>query len=50
MTVVPDIALNGWDGLVTFDAAAGAGFFSNYKFGTQDFGGRSKSSRPWECG
>ena len=39
MTVVPDLALNGWDGLVTFDAGAGAGFFSNYKFGMQDFGG-----------
>lgn len=39
VTVVPDLALNGWEGLVTFDAGAGAGFFSNYKFGTQDFGG-----------
>ena len=39
MTVVPDLALNGWDGLVTFDAGAGAGFFSNYKFGMQNFGG-----------
>ena len=39
MTVVPELALSGWDGLVTFDAGAGAGFFSNYKFGMQDFGG-----------
>ena len=39
MTVVPDLALSGWGGLVTFDAGAGAGFFSNYKFGVQDFGG-----------
>jgi len=39
MTVVPDLALSGWKGLVTFDAGAGAGFFSNYKFGMQDFGG-----------
>src|SRR4249920_2672923 len=46
MTVVPGLGLSGWDGLVTFDAGAGAGFFSNYKFGTQDFGGRFKSSRP----
>jgi hypothetical protein len=39
MTIVPDLALSGCDGLVTFDAGAGAGFFSNYKFGEQDFGG-----------
>ena len=39
MTAVPDLALNGWEGLVTFDAGVGAGFFSNYKFGVQDFGG-----------
>jgi len=39
MTVVPDLALSGWDGLVTFDAGAGAGFLSNDKFGVQDFGG-----------
>lgn len=47
MTVVPDLALSGWEGLVTFDAGAGAGFFSNYKFGAQDFGARFKSSRLW---
>ncbi|HSL06278.1 MAG TPA: acyloxyacyl hydrolase [Nitrospiraceae bacterium] len=39
MTFVPGLGLNGWDGLVTFDTGAGAGFFSNYRFGTQDFGG-----------
>ncbi len=39
MTVVPDLALNGWDGLVTFDVGAGGGLFSRYKFGAQDFGG-----------
>jgi lipid A 3-O-deacylase PagL len=38
-TVVPDLALSGWNGLVTLDAGAGAGFFSRYKFGVQDFGG-----------
>jgi hypothetical protein len=39
MTIVPDLALSGWKGRVTFDAGAGAGFFSRYKFGVQDFGG-----------
>ncbi len=39
MTVVPDLALSGWKGLVTFDAGVGAGFFSRHKFGEQDFGG-----------
>lgn len=39
VTVVPDLALSAWEELVTFDAGAGAGFFSNYKFGMQDFGG-----------
>jgi Lipid A 3-O-deacylase (PagL) len=39
MTVVPGLGLNGWNELVTFDVGAGPGFFSNYKFGTQDFGG-----------
>ena len=45
MTVVPDLALSGWEGLVTFDAGAGAGFFSNYKFGVQDFGGAGSNCR-----
>lgn len=39
MTVVPDLALRGWNGLVPFDSEAGAGFFINYKFGVQDFEG-----------
>jgi hypothetical protein len=39
MTAVPDLALNGWEGFVTFDAGVGAGFFSNHQFGMQDFGG-----------
>jgi hypothetical protein len=39
MTVVPGLALHGWKELVSFDAGAGAGFFSRHKFGAQDFGG-----------
>ena len=39
VTVVPDLALSGWNGLVTLDAGVGAGFFSRYKFGVQNFGG-----------
>ncbi len=39
MTAVPDLALSGWEGLVTFDAGVGAGFFSSYNFGVQDFWG-----------
>jgi hypothetical protein len=39
MAVLPDLALSGWKGLVTFDIGVGAGFFSDYKFGVQDFGG-----------
>ena len=39
VTTVPELALNGWEGLVTFDAGVGPGFFSNHKFGMQDFGG-----------
>jgi hypothetical protein len=39
ITAVPGIALNGWEGLVTFDIGLGAGFFSNHTFGVQDFGG-----------
>ena len=39
MTAVPGLALSGWKGLVAIDAGAGAGFFSNQKFGAQDFGG-----------
>jgi hypothetical protein len=47
MTVVPELALSGWEGLVTFDAGAGAGFFSTYKFACKTSGARFKSSRPW---
>jgi hypothetical protein len=39
MTAVPGLALSGWEGLVTLDTGVGAGFFSNHKFGVQDFGG-----------
>jgi Lipid A 3-O-deacylase (PagL) len=39
MTAVPVLALSGWNGLVTLDTGVGAGFFSNRKFGVQDFGG-----------
>ena len=38
-TLVPDLALSGWNGLVTLDAGVGVGFFSRYKFGVQNFGG-----------
>jgi hypothetical protein len=39
MTSVPGLALSGWEGLLTFDSGIGAAFFSNHKFGVQDFGG-----------
>lgn len=38
-TLVPDLALSGWNGLVSLDVGAGLGFFSRYHFGAQDFGG-----------
>jgi Lipid A 3-O-deacylase (PagL) len=38
-TFVPDLALSGWDGLVSLDAGAGVGLLSRTKFGLQDFGG-----------
>ncbi len=38
-TVVPDLALTGWNGFVSLDVGVGAGFFSMHKFGVQDFGG-----------
>lgn len=38
-TIVPNLALSGWNGLVTLDAGAGAGLFPRYKFGEQSFGG-----------
>jgi len=39
VTAVPGLALSGWEGLITLDSGVGAGFFSNHKFGVQDFGG-----------
>ncbi len=39
MTVVPGLALNGWNELVSFDAGGGLAYFSRHKFGEQDFGG-----------
>ena len=38
-TVVPDLALSAWGGLVTLDIGGGVGFLSKYKFGMQDLGG-----------
>lgn len=38
-TLVPDLALSGWHGLVSLDFGAGAAFFPKYKFGAQNFGG-----------
>ena len=38
-TLVPDIALTGWNGLVSLDVGIGLGFFPKYNFGAQDFGG-----------
>ena len=45
MTVVPGLALSGWKGLVSFDAGAGAGFFSNYKFGVARLRGAGSTRR-----
>lgn len=39
VNVVPDIALSGWNGLVSFDAGVGLGLYSRYKYGEQNFGG-----------
>jgi hypothetical protein len=38
-TLVPDLALTGWNGVVSLDVGVGLGFFSKYQFGAQDFGG-----------
>ncbi len=38
-TLVPGLAVSSRNGRVSIDAGAGAGYFSNYKFGVQDFGG-----------
>lgn len=38
-TIVPLVAVSGWNGLVSLDAGGGAGFFSRTTYGAQDFGG-----------
>ncbi len=38
-TVVPCLALSGWNGIVSIDIGAGAGFFTRDNYGVQDFGG-----------
>jgi len=38
-TVVPELALSGWNGFVSLDGGVGLGFFGRDKYGTQDFGG-----------
>ena len=38
-TFVPDLALSGWNGLISLDAGLGVGLLSRTKFGLQDFGG-----------
>ncbi|HKY72632.1 MAG TPA: acyloxyacyl hydrolase [Nitrospira sp.] len=38
-TVVPDLILSGWKGLISFDAGAGGGLFSRDQYGSQHFGG-----------
>lgn len=38
-TVVPNVALNGWKGFVSFDVGVGLGFLGREKYGTQEFGG-----------
>jgi hypothetical protein len=38
-TLVPDIALSGWSGLVSLDIGGGAGLLPEYKFGMHNFGG-----------
>lgn len=38
-TIVPTVAVTSRNGTFTIDGGAGPGFFSNYKFGNQNFGG-----------
>jgi hypothetical protein len=38
-TMVPAVALTSPHGIVSLDLGLGAGFFSNHRFGVQDFGG-----------
>jgi len=47
MTAVPELALSGWDGLVTFDAGAGHGSSATTSSACKTSGVRFKSSRPW---
>lgn len=38
-TMIPCLAVSGWDGFVSMDVGVGAGFFSRDTYGVQDFGG-----------
>ena len=38
-TVVPRVALSGWNGFASIDAGIGLGLFGRDNYGTQDFGG-----------
>ena len=38
-TIIPTLALTSRNGTFALDGGAGPGFFSNYKFGNQNFGG-----------
>jgi hypothetical protein len=38
-TFVPDLALSGWNRLISVDAGLGVGLFSRSRFGVQNFGG-----------
>jgi hypothetical protein len=38
-TIVPNVALSGWKGFVSFDVGVGLGFFGRHQYGVQDFGG-----------
>ena len=38
-TVVPNVALNGWNGFVSVDVGAGLGFLGREKYGAHEFGG-----------
>ena len=46
-TFVPDVALSGWNGLISLDGGLGIGLFSRSKFGVQTLGGSRKSSGQW---
>jgi lipid A 3-O-deacylase PagL len=41
-TVIPGLALSGWNRFISLDAGLGAAFFSRSHYGTQDFGGRAQ--------